>query len=96
MSKEIIHFNGRKMSSKNEQAYWDFRAEEYCRNADPEKARKGKSFIVDQLIKKEVLNKDSHVLDIGCGPGTLSLALARKVGQVTAADISPAGRQCRK
>jgi ubiquinone/menaquinone biosynthesis C-methylase UbiE len=30
-----------------------------------------------------------HVLDVGCGPGLLSLALAERAGQVTGIDLTP-------
>lgn len=36
------------------------------------------------------LNKDSHVLDIACGPGTLALSVAQKIKSVSAIDFSEA------
>lgn len=41
---------------------------------------------VNLLFNKEVLCKDSLVLDIGCGPGTYALPLSRRVSQVIALD----------
>lgn len=45
---------------------------------------------IDGLRRAEYLNfpSDSTVLDIGCGPGTLSLPLSGKVKKVTAVDKS--------
>ncbi len=45
---------------------------------------------IDGLRRAEYLNfpSDSTVLDIGCGPGTLSLPLAGKVKKITAVDKS--------
>jgi len=36
------------------------------------------------------INPTSHVLDVACGPGTLSLLAAKKVSSVQAIDFSPA------
>lgn len=42
------------------------------------------------LLEEEgMLNKDFDVLDLGCGAGAYSLAIAEKVKTVTAVDISP-------
>lgn len=35
------------------------------------------------------LNRKISVLDVGCGPGTLALPIAERVGRVTAIDYSP-------
>lgn len=42
----------------------------------------------DEALKRVVLNQHSHVLDVGCGPGTLSLSVANQVKQVQAIDFS--------
>ncbi|HDP36889.1 MAG TPA: class I SAM-dependent methyltransferase, partial [Candidatus Atribacteria bacterium] len=41
-----------------------------------------------EILKKLDLNSNLTVLDIGCGPGTLVIPLARKVKSVTALDVS--------
>ena len=35
------------------------------------------------------LRPDAEVLDVGCGPGTITLGLARRAGRVVGLDISP-------
>ena len=34
------------------------------------------------------LRSDAHVLDVGCGPGTISLSLAAHVGRVVGVDVA--------
>jgi 2-polyprenyl-3-methyl-5-hydroxy-6-metoxy-1,4-benzoquinol methylase len=46
-----------------------------------------------QFFRREVLpslHKETHVLDLGCGPGVWALELAPLVGHVTGIDIAPA------
>jgi len=44
--------------------------------------------IAGHLVQEQVIKKGGTVLDIGCGPGTLTLALAEQDMQVTALDNS--------
>ena len=46
------------------------------------------SAYVERLISRLDLNKDLSVLDIGCGPGTLAVPIAKLVQRVTAVDYS--------
>ncbi|MEA1961892.1 MAG: methyltransferase domain-containing protein [Bacillota bacterium] len=64
---------------------WDNRAEEFNRN-DPDE-RIGK--ISALLLEKQMLQKGSTVLDIGCGPGKFVLAFAPRAKSVAGVDISP-------
>lgn len=46
--------------------------------------------IVARLEEWNLVGPDAHVLDIGCGPGRLAVALAPKVRSVTGLDVSGA------
>lgn len=41
------------------------------------------------LVKEQMLNKDTKVLDVGCGTGGYAMAIASKVSSVTGVDLSP-------
>jgi len=43
---------------------------------------------VDAALEQTHLNKESHILDIACGPGTLTLKAANKTNSVKAIDFS--------
>lgn len=45
--------------------------------------------VVDRLVEVLGLDAGSRVLDLGCGPGTLTLPLARRVGVAVGADPEP-------
>lgn len=63
--------------------HWDISAESYDGMTKLETAFTRNQ--VDQFI----LDPNDSVADIGCGPGRLSVPIARKVKQVTAVDASP-------
>ncbi|MDD4749999.1 MAG: methyltransferase domain-containing protein [Methanosarcinaceae archaeon] len=68
--------------------FWNKRSESYSKNISKGKRWK-KSEVVLELLKTAGFEPEgSKVLDIGCGPGTLSLPLARQGAEVTAFDIS--------
>lgn len=68
---------------KKKESDWDRRAAEFAaRNID--------SPYVAQFLEKIPLDPAWTALDAGCGPGTLSLPLARQIRQVTALDFSAA------
>jgi SAM-dependent methyltransferase len=46
--------------------------------------------IIEELLLQQVIRPGQSVLDVGCGPGTLALALAKKGIKVTAMDLSEA------
>lgn len=43
----------------------------------------------DLLFSKLIVNKNDSVLDLGCGEGSITLPLARKVSNITGIDSSP-------
>ncbi|WP_136795134.1 MULTISPECIES: class I SAM-dependent methyltransferase [Desulfosediminicola] len=61
---------------------WDKKSASFAsRNSD--------SPFTSLLLQHLPLTPETTVLDIGCGPGTLAIPLARKVCSVTAIDFSP-------
>lgn len=78
-----------KKNKKNQQKFWDSRAQEFnsrlSENSSPKETKK----VIDYLVQKGALKTDGSVLDIGCGPGKYALAFAKKVKKVTGIDISP-------
>ena len=81
--------------------FWDRRAREnpwyFINNtlsyADPDLDRfwaSGERDVVELLEKLDVeLRPSDHVVEIGCGAGRMSRALAQRVARVTALDVSP-------
>jgi SAM-dependent methyltransferase len=67
--------------AKDGEEWWDKRAEAFDHNMK-------ESGYVDRMLERLAIKPDSTVLDIGCGPGTLAIPLAKRVKAVTALDIS--------
>ncbi|WP_350344628.1 methyltransferase domain-containing protein [Proteinivorax tanatarense] len=82
----ITSWNKVKKNSNNMEKFWDFRAERF--NNKVPKNPCGSSEIVEMLKNKGYVDKKMRVLDIGCGPGAQTLALACEVKEVIATDIS--------
>ena len=74
---------------RNEQGwreFWDLFAEHYAfRNRQ---TRQAADTVVESLLHDGVINHESKILDIGCGPGTYTLPLAARAKQVTGLDLS--------
>jgi len=68
---------------KKERSDWDERAAGFA-------TRNINSPYVSQFLARIPLERNWSVLDVGCGPGTLSLPLAHEVRRVTALDFSAA------
>ena len=62
-------------------AAWDGRAREYGRHS-------GRSAYVDAFLSRIDLSDAKSLLDVGCGPGTMAIALARRLEHVVALDHS--------
>jgi hypothetical protein len=65
--------------------YWNSRAEDYADfivNSDFDHGRK-----ILELFKKEgLINQDMHIMDIGSGPGAISIPFAEEVRAITAVE----------
>lgn len=64
---------------------WDLRAKEF--NGKDKNARMDE--VIEFLLSKNIVNKSSEILDIGCGPGKYSVEFSKKSKYVTGIDISP-------
>ena len=73
--KEATIFRGKNSAD------WDKKSKEMA-------PRMQNSSYVDEFISRMNISSDDTVLDIGCGPGTLAIPLAKKVKEVIAIDFS--------
>ena len=67
-------------------ARWDNSAPAFGRKPLPTTKNSAVVALIDRM---RMLTRDSNMLDIGCGAGRFSLALARQCQHVTGTDISP-------
>ena len=70
----------------DDREFWNRRAPSFARHVQDD----GADEYVESFLR--ILNPQPEwsVLDVGCGPGTLALPLAKRVGRVTALDFSSA------
>lgn len=64
---------------------WDNRAEEFNSHGRDERRDR----IIDLLLEKQMLDRNSTVLDIGCGPGKFVIEFAPTAHSVIGVDLSP-------
>ncbi len=75
------------MSNKKKwTAFWNCISSTYQKRNEHEQGLILK--VIDLFTKEGLINKDSKVLDIGCGPGTYTLPLASMVSHITALDAA--------
>lgn len=67
---------------------WNKRSLSYARNMEKDRRQKKTDDILGFLDECGFDHEGARVLDIGCGPGTLSLPLSKLGADVTALDIS--------
>jgi len=68
--------------------YWDKRAKDFNESINTkDRKNRGKS-LIKTLIDKGMINSESSILDIGCGPGHISCELAKVSKNVVGIDIS--------
>ena len=75
-------------NSRNQKSWSSKGPEEWDKRASSFSSRNQPSPFVFLVMSRLPLNNDQTVLDIGAGPGTLSLPIASKVRSVTAIDYS--------
>jgi len=71
------------------QKLWDFRAGDFNEHRSSDEGKKKIRKVLDFLLAHKLLHQGSVVLDIGCGPGSYTLALAQVAKSVVGLDISP-------
>lgn len=69
---------------------WDKRADKFDKriNRVPDSGAMDKADYISQMLDRIEVMPGWTVLDIGCGPGAITIPLAKKVRSVTALDIS--------
>jgi cyclopropane fatty-acyl-phospholipid synthase-like methyltransferase len=80
-----IWLSHEKAGMKNADKMWDARASEFNKMGKDERV----DIIMGLLQEKDMLNHNSTVLDVGCGPGKFVLEFAKKARHVVGVDISP-------
>lgn len=68
--------------------FWNKRSGNYANNIEKDNRKKRTDEILELLEESGFTPESSRVLDIGCGPGTLTLPLSKLGAEVTALDIS--------
>lgn len=71
------------------QKLWDFRADEFSQHRSSDEGKRKIKRVLEYLLDQNLLDGETEVLDIGCGPGNYALGLARQAKRVTGIDISP-------
>lgn len=89
MEKEMTYWKEmlqQDLDMKTCESFWDDRAEEFSQRS--EKRQEKANELAEDMVSRGYLSKNSRILDIGCGPGTYSLAFAKQCQEVVAMDIS--------
>ncbi len=87
---EPIDFASLYKKHKQESVFKGKSSESWDKRSGEMAPRMQKSAYVDEFISKMDIDGDEVVLDIGCGPGTLAVPLAKRVKKIIAIDFSRA------
>lgn len=85
---EPIDFAKMYTRHKQESVFKGKKSEDWDKKSKEMAPRMQKSQYVEDFISKMKIDKDDIVLDVGCGPGTLAIPLAKRVKRVIALDFS--------
>ena len=85
---EPIDFAKMYTKHKQESVFKGKKSEDWDKKSKEMAPRMQKSHYVEDFISKMKLDKGDVVLDVGCGPGTLAIPLAKRVKHVIAIDFS--------
>lgn len=72
-----------------QQAFWNRRAQSFSDHLTDSRHRRRFEELYAWLKELGALRKASHILDIGCGPGTYAIPFAKLGHHVTGIDIAP-------
>lgn len=75
-------------ADKMQAARWNERADNFGKGGDNTRRQKKVDDVFSLLKEAGFSPKGKKVLDIGCGPGTLAIPLAKKGAKVTALDVA--------
>lgn len=77
-----------KMDSSTTKDLWNLRAKEFNEVEKNHERKERINSLLEFFQQKNIINKDSEVLDIGCGSGQYSIEFSKKVKKVVGIDIS--------
>jgi SAM-dependent methyltransferase len=80
---------GQTMSEDRQAEMWSKRSGDFAKHVRDKRGQKRSAEILEFLEEAGFRAKGAKVLDIGCGPGTLSIPLARAGADVTSLDVAP-------
>lgn len=83
---EQFKLNSRWKTPEETRDFWNLRAKSY--NEQNDLSVDYKTALINYYVDKGALNKDSVVLDLGCGPGNYTRLIAPHVKEVIGVDIS--------
>jgi len=78
-----------KIAEDRQAEMWSKRSGEFAKHVKDKRGQKRSREIIGLLETAGFKANGARVLDIGCGPGTLSIPLARMGADVTSLDIAP-------
>ena len=78
-----------KIAEDRQAEMWSKRSGDFAKHVKDTSGQKRAKEIIGLLQSAGFKAKGARVLDIGCGPGTLSIPLARMGADVTSLDIAP-------
>jgi len=80
---------GQEMSEDRQAEMWSKRSGEFAQHVRYKRGQKRSADIIGFLEEAGFRANGAKILDIGCGPGTLSIPLARAGADVTSLDVAP-------
>lgn len=86
--KDFFNTKSKSIDIINKQEKWNKRAKRFNESIKNSWNKLNDKDYITQILRMIDVDKDDSVLDIGSGPGTLAIPLAKKVKSVTALDIS--------